>query len=254
VSFDHYEPCPRCREIGRDNRGDNLAIYRDGSMHCYACHYHVFPKNWWRYAKEVEDDHGRQDKAVLPSDFSREVPARCWQWLLKFGLGYRYWQSYCGYSEKDQRLVFTVGDPVAFSVGRYIPVSGAPEPERQPRKWHCYGDAHQQAHVIGSYLPSESVTPKVVVLVEDLISAHKVGQACPCIPLFGTHVYDAVTSTLRHIGLPVLLWLDKDQEGRVQKQALKLSIAINQPVQYIFTEKDPKELPMETITRIVNEH
>lgn len=31
------EPCPRCRKLGRDSKGDNLAVYSDGGTWCFAC-------------------------------------------------------------------------------------------------------------------------------------------------------------------------------------------------------------------------
>ena len=31
------EPCPKCREMGRDKSGDNLVIYEDDSAYCFAC-------------------------------------------------------------------------------------------------------------------------------------------------------------------------------------------------------------------------
>lgn len=34
------EPCPKCREAGADNSGDNLARYADGHAHCFACDHH----------------------------------------------------------------------------------------------------------------------------------------------------------------------------------------------------------------------
>ena len=34
------ERCPKCEDNGRDNSGDNLAVYNDGHVHCYACDYH----------------------------------------------------------------------------------------------------------------------------------------------------------------------------------------------------------------------
>lgn len=33
------EACPDCREKGRDNKGDNLARYADGSAYCHSCSY-----------------------------------------------------------------------------------------------------------------------------------------------------------------------------------------------------------------------
>ncbi len=33
--------CPKCAAEGNDTAGDNLAVYEDGHMHCFACGYHV---------------------------------------------------------------------------------------------------------------------------------------------------------------------------------------------------------------------
>ena len=37
------EPCPKCREKGRDRSGDNLVVYSDQydniSFHCFSCGY-----------------------------------------------------------------------------------------------------------------------------------------------------------------------------------------------------------------------
>jgi len=45
-----------------------------------------------------------------------------WKWLLQYGLPLSYWQKHCGYSEKENRLVFTVGTPTRFSIGRLLGV------------------------------------------------------------------------------------------------------------------------------------
>lgn len=34
------EPCPKCREKGGDNSGDNLARYSDGHAYCFACQFY----------------------------------------------------------------------------------------------------------------------------------------------------------------------------------------------------------------------
>src|SRR6267142_35302 len=232
----HTSPCPRCRDNGKDGRGDNLVHYIDGGFHCYSCAYHRSPtKPWLKVSKEETID-----TKVLPPDFTREIPGDAWKWLLQYGLSYRYWHPFVGWSEKDSRLVFTVGQPIKFSIGRYIDI-GIKESNK---KWYVYGESHKTTHVVGDYLQS-----KRIVLVEDLISAHKVGQITSCIPLFGTKVFDACLPTLRHIGLPITIWLDKDQEGTVQKKAANLSLLTSLPVSYVFTDRDPKCLSLATIEK-----
>lgn len=183
-------------------------------------------------------------KKVLPNDFSRnDIPARAWKWLLQYGLGYKYWEPYCGYSEKEQRLIITVGTPIEFSIGRYF---GDDTERAAKRKWWCYGDAHKTAHVFGNPTTSESI-----VLVEDIISAHKVGQITSCIPLFGTNFFDSVINTLRLYKKPVIMWLDKDQQDHARKRAARLSMLTGCQVSFVFTDKDAKELSFNDIKEVL---
>lgn len=229
------EQCPKCAALGNDTRGDNLVVYPDGGKHCFACKYHVFPKS---YNKIKVEDNG--PKSLLPFDFAREVPSSALPWLLQYGLPYSYWAPMLGYSPSSERLVFQVGQPTAFSIGRYV---GTNHPDS--RKWYVWGDCHKHAELIGD--------GSIVVLVEDLISAHKVAAAgYLAISLFGTHVHNPVIYYLLTTDKPVVLWLDNDQAFNVKKQALRLSSLIPQPVNIINTEKDPKCLPLSTIQELLS--
>ena len=157
AKFLHYQQCPKCLERGRDTRGDNCATYSDGGMHCFSCGFHVFPKHYIRQRNQEE----KINAAVLPTDFTREVPSLALLWLLQYGLPFSYWRPFIGWSEKDSRLVFTVGQGPDFSVGRYIPRAN----DRPQRKWFVWGESHRHPHIIGDYSNSQQI-----VLVEDLIS------------------------------------------------------------------------------------
>lgn len=236
-----YEPCPRCRDRGSDRRGDNLARYSDGGSHCFSCGFHIFPKTY----RSVNDKEVRtEEKEKLPDDFTRDIPSRAWQWILQYGLSYRYWQPYCGYSPSQERFIITVGEPIDFSIGRDVSI---PNEESKPRrKWFVWGNSHQRSHLVG---PLES---PFVVCVEDIVSAHKVGQAgFLTIPLFGTTVHDCHHRTLLHLGLPVVMWLDQDQQGLSQKRGARLASIIGKPVRNVFTELDPKSIPINDIKEIL---
>ena len=244
MSFSHYERCPKCSDNGRDRRGDNLACYADGGSHCFSCGYHRFPRG--QVSTVSRQKVPVNDSKVLPPDFTRQVPTIAWKWLLQYGLSWKYWQPFVGWSEAHSRLVFTVGDPIQFSIGRYIQQK---ETEEAPRKWWAYGNCHNRAHLIAPTAESLGKT----VLVEDLISAHKVGQITECIPLFGVRAFDSVIRTIRHIGLPVLMWLDKDQEHLAPRRASSLSLITGLECTYVHTAQDPKSLSLEKIKEIVNE-
>lgn len=253
MGFLRYEPCPKCVLAGRDSHGDNLGVYSDGSAHCFAgCGYHVFPKRFIR--KEIK--HVDESQAVLPPDFTRTVPARAWKWLLQYGLSYSYWSPICGYSERDERLIFTFGAPTRFSIGRYI----GPDPNaewgrtdlesgaRQPRKWWFYGDGHSYVELIGAGIGRDSGP---IVLVEDIVSAHKVGQVTPALCLFGTNLHDVAIRFLMAQKRPVVLWLDADQYPLLLPKINRLSLILDTPARFIKTPKDPKGYSVEEIKNIL---
>lgn len=256
-------------------------------MHCFSCGYH--PSNYTPKFVEKEEDHGQ--KSVLPFDFTREVPTSAWKWLLQYGLGYQYWKAHCGYSPHYKRLVFKVGQPTQFSIGRYIeddppslprtsgdgvrmgvqreirPLGAAQESPakaprslqervpypsqgggsqegRKPRKWHVWGDSHKHAEVVRGESAGFNGT---TVLVEDLISAHKVGQVAEAIPLFGVEVHPCHLWHLKNSSDNVVLWLDGDQGDQVAKKANRINLLTGVPVHIITTEQDPKSLPFREI-------
>lgn len=252
-----YEQCPRCNGIGRDTRGDNLGVYSDGSTHCFSCGWHTFPTglNRIKGVNDVQTNKGFADgsqKPLLPADFTWNVPARAWQWVIQYGLPISYWSPFTGYSEAEERLVFRVGgrqdsrgEPLRFSIGRYVGIA-----KTGAKKWYVWGDPHKHCEVVGR------ADSEVVVLVEDLISAHKVAQVGSSVattPLFGTKLHPC---HIHYLGTSpslsrVILWLDKDQEFNVRKTALRLESLINKPVKVVITEKDPKWLSYEKIQSVI---
>ena len=246
--FLRYEACPKCRERGGDRRGDNLGVWQDGSYYCFSCHYSKKTPVYNRI--KTDEEISTKDKAKLPYDFSTDIPSRAWKWLLQYGLSWRYWQPHCGYSERESRLIIKVGNPLDFSLGRYIPPEqGASDVavSPAPRKWFAYGACHERSHLIGDYS-----NVKEIVCAEDIISSHKIAAAGYCaLPLFGTSVHDCHLRTLRHIGLPVVMWLDADQKALAAKRGHRLSVLLGKPVRNLFTDSDPKELSISNIKSVL---
>ena len=93
----------------------------------------------------------------------------------------------------------------------------------------------------------------MVILVEDLISAHKIAAAgFTAIPLFGTRLHNCHIYFLQSDPRPVVMWLDKDKEFYVKRYSIKISSLINKVVKTISTEKDPKCLSLERIRTLIN--
>jgi len=112
-------------------------------------------------------------------------------------------------------------------------------------KWKVYGDKSCYVEVVSEQLSEQ------VVLVEDIISAHKVGQVTSSIPLFGTAINDLTIKKLMQLKRPVKLWLDNDQYGLLSKKIGRLQSFLGVPVQYIRTNKDPKGYTTQEIKEIL---
>ena len=236
-TLSHYEPCPKCREIGRDTKGDDFTVYRDGSKHCFSCGFHHHRRNYGPFVPKII----QLNKDKLPADFKRAVPVKAFKWLLQYGLSYRYWREMIGWSEEHQRLVFLVGDPLQFSIGRSFDEENKAKP-----KWRVWGDCHKHVEAVG--------TGSNIVLVEDIISQHKVAQFTTSVALYGTKISPALMYYLAHERKPVVLWLDSDQKEHIFKRALNLQSIIGVPVTTITTDRDPKLVSNEDIQELLKEH
>lgn len=209
-------------------------LYPDGGAHCFSCGYHEHGAKIPFILKEQQPN---VPKNLLPFDFTREVPTTALKWLLQYGLPFSYWKDKIGFSPKENRLIFLVGDPVQFSIGRYC---GTLEPG--VRKWYVWGDPHRHCEIVGA--------GGTIVLVEDLISAHKISVCCPgveAIPLFGVEVHPPHLYYLINANKPVVLWLDKDQQGSIMRKATRLQSLLGCAVNVVSTDKDPKSLSCKEI-------
>ena len=237
--FTHHEQCPKCAENGKDRHKNNLGVWADGAKFCFSCGYRESPsfRKLKLLTQENTDD---KEKAVLPSDFTREVPVEGWKWLLQYSIPMSYWKTRCGFTAKENRLVFTIGNPIRFSIGRALGEHlGA-------SKWKVYGDKSSYVETVNEQVSGE------VLLVEDLISAHKVGLAgFTAIPLFGTSIGDRHIAHLQALNRPVVLWLDYDQGGSLGKRMGRLQAFLKNPVRGVWTTKDPKCYNIEEIKRIL---
>jgi len=49
------------------------------------------------------------------------------------------------------------------------------------------------------------------------------------------------------------MWLDADQKALAAKRGHRLSVLLGKPVRNLFTDKDAKELPLQTIKEVLND-
>lgn len=109
-----------------------------------------------------------------------------------------------------------------------------------PRKWYVWGDSHKHCEVVGK--------ADLTVLVEDIVSAHKVAMAgYEAIPLFGVAWHPCHLYYLANTNNKVVVWLDWDQRGSIMRKALGLQMLIGKHVTTVVTDKDPKSLTFKEI-------
>lgn len=239
--------CPRCHALGKDTRGNNLAVYDDGHSYCYSCRYYIPSPTTVTSLKSKLSAKQFQPNADTSIDFLSEqythkLPDPALNWLRKYGITddeiHRY--NLCYDLEKD-RLIFPVLDGIK-TVGyssRYFG-SDSTHPRYITRIYR-----------VGFYPLIRTRENQTWVLVEDYVSAIKVGRHYNCIPLLGSSIPISLILKLIHLAPILRIWLDRDKAIDAIKYAMRTRQFIPDCAT-IITEKDPKEYTDKEITEIVS--
>ena len=225
-----HRQCPKCKEKGNDRSHNNLAVYSDGSVYCFSCHYFVSGSG----IERIRAQEPRASEAItLPYDAEPDLSEKAKDFLAKYGITSRDIQSNTLlWSEHWQRLIFPYfgDDGLLGWQGRYLG-------DEQRAKWFSQGNLRELTHVIGNQHSCK------FVLTEDVISAIKVShnlQFC-AVPLFGSHVDVGKILTLRkkYGTIEVWCWLDFDKAKESMMYCKKLR-DLGIQAQSVITELDPK--------------
>ena len=231
------EACPKCRSIGNDKSGDNLAIYSDGHAYCFKCGYHTGRKSITTATKKPTT------QVVLPADVTTELPFEARAWLGQYQLArLDINRNHLMWSEKWSRLIFPYfneNELLAWQ-GRYI------GPDKTKAKWFSQGKIHEIIHPL-------QINQRQAILVEDIVSAIKVSNFCGAIPIFGSTISAKQILRLKTIVDRVWYWLDPDMRTKSVKLA-KLSTLLGLPASSIFSNNDPKEESHESIANIIRKN
>lgn len=240
---DHV-PCPKCRAIGHDRAGDNLAVYSDGSKYCFRCGYLETASGIQRIRGENERDISSTHREItLPRDVDSAIPDRGRRFLRDFALTEQdVKNNMILWSDYYQRLVFPYfsDEGLVGWQGRYLG-------QGEKAKWFSQGDLKNILHVVGNKLS------KTVVLVEDIVSAIKVAHdihVCAS-PLFGSHINMSKLLQLKKKYDTILVWLDKDVQTKAVKYAANGRV-LGMDVRNIITDNDPKSYTDSQIKEILD--
>jgi hypothetical protein len=230
--FVKHLPCPSC------GSRDNLGLWDDGHKYCFGCGYGIPGYKSVNLAdlRELANKNKVKTKGTnygnlcLPSDCTSTLPKEPKKWLDNYGITEReILVNHIVWSESYGRLYFPIFDLYGNLVlyqGRYFgsnPVA--------PR-YSTRGQVDNCLHFIGNLGDS-------IIVVEDVVSAIKVGRQFCAMPLFGSTLSVERIIALSNRFSSLGIWLDRDKAKYALKAHLRASSYFNR-VFTIITDKDPK--------------
>ena len=243
------QPCHIC------GSSDARAIY-DDHEYCFSCKDHTGVD---RTLSEILQNKKNlpvitEEIPPLPFDLTQSLSSRALAWLKGYGItDQEIHTNNIQWSDSRQGIVFPIyGDNddqkvIAWEL-RNIGRSQSP-------KTQFFGKKQDVIHIVNyKALFSEST----LVIVEDIISAIKVGRAYPTLCLFGSSMNTLVLERLKKliggqsIPIHITLWLDQDKLGEAMKigQQAKLQ---GYDVAIVQTVQDPKYHDIARIRAVIND-
>lgn len=229
TDFVQHEPCPNC------GSKDNLARYSDGHGWCFGCgHYEP-----GKYSPHLFEKLKNEDTTLkYPKDATNQIDSSAIKWLSQYGLTVKELiDNKVQWSPFMQMLLFPylVDGVLAAWQGRNF---------GKGPKWFSRGKLHDLWYTVGIESP-------VVVFVEDIVSAIKVGRHAKSVPVFGSIISPWKLLKASRIADKIVIWLDEDKHKEALKAATKAQPFVSNPVIVIKTEADPKELQDATIKEVL---
>ena len=236
--------------------GRKLLISRDArgwAAWCFRC-----ADSGWAPAPGLSVRESRQRQARLTADVAAVAahpqplvadvsawPERVAVWFYQMGLSrFDLGRLGVGYHPPTERAVVPVLDPF---LGTPVWWTARAFDGRQP-KWLS---AAGRCPILPEFGPLAGGGP--ITLVEDLLSAYKVGLVGRSLCLLGTHMHDKVLARLLEHGAPVNLWLDPDSAGQLGARRISKRLnALGLSTRVIHSLDDPKMTDIATIKELLS--
>ena len=246
-AFLKHDVCPQCRENGRDKSGNNLGVWEDGHKWCFSCGYHINPEkgnNYVRRKLTEEVISSAVGVVNLPSDAGHDIALEAIVWIRKYDLTLDEIRSNNFlWSQGRRLLVMPVYHPdtkvLLYWQGKHFNESIASK-----MKYQTFGNPSNHIEEIGN---REGDT---IVLVEDKVSAIKVGRVITAMPLYGSSTNLAQVIELSKRYARCILWLDRDKLKHSMDMKDWMSVYF-QEVKVVSTEADPKAYDEQSIMNAV---
>jgi len=177
----------------------------------------------------------------LPDDFTNEIPIKGLAWLYQYGITDKEMSdNNMGYSQYYNRLIMPVywnGDLVYWQ-GRNLGEITRENPKYYNVKEFGRADLYFFVRTGGLGLKSFFRTDSVIV-VEDIISAIKVGRYNDTVSLLSAHVTDDLIIRLSKVYGKIMLWLDPDKRIEMMKWVQRYK-GLGYDIGYVRSSRDPK--------------
>jgi hypothetical protein len=218
------------------------------SCHCFRCGNNEWHGHGLRSIDTIQR-HKREREACmykqvqLPDDYTLTIPDKLAVWFYQYGISAPLARSYgIGYSPSLDRVVLPVFESGTLTAVQMRTI----DPARKPKYLNPTGPGVSGAIFESDLRPTKGVT----VLVEDILSAIKVGKVHHATSILGTNMTDVRAAKINSKNHTVLIWLDSDKAGRegardAEKQLLLLGVRVIR----ICTPLDPKLYTLEEIRR-----
>lgn len=226
--------------------------------HCFNCGFSTFvpfkdrtPQELLLYLERrkqsvIPSESGYVKQVRLPIDFTERIPKKGLQWFYKYGIFDDVISKFkFGYSEQYNRIILPVFDNEKLV---YYQARTLDTPTKNNPK---YVNVRQAGAKNVWFKNISHKEDSKLVVVEDILSACKVGQVTNCIALLGSYIPDSFTSVAVEFD-KICLWLDRDKFKEALKYASKFRILTRKQVVVVCETLDPKEYSVEKIEEILN--
>ncbi len=228
-----HQPCPDC------GSSDALAEYSE-TTYCFSCNRTRSVEHESSFFPEMLDVCDDDPSVLsLPPRFTMRQPAQAKEWLLRYNIfqdirdtyniGYVDY-SYVNGIELRNRIILPAYTDLTldFYQARSLDSNEAPK----------YVTVGNKEALFWSKKDCKNTT---LVIVEDIISAIRVGETLPAVSLIGTSMSKENMLTLANDYDILIVWLDGDKPGQraAKKLAKRLSL-LHSEVHNVVTERDPK--------------
>lgn len=217
---------------------------RGYSRFCFRCKATEFVPHGIRRISDIvrhkrELEFKRQNKIILPEDYTLDVPTHAMAWYLKCGISPELAKAYgIGYSAYYDRVVLPV-----INDGKLEALQmRATRADQKPKYLNPAGPKVEAAVFMSA--PPIGVT----VVVEDILSAIKVGRVTHATSILGTTMTDQRAYRIARDNDAVIVWLDNDKAGkRGSVRAIKQLKMLGVKVYQVQSDYDPKTYSLDEI-------